>query len=187
MFKLRELPSTVRHPLRTHILKFPPTKNWRGMIVVVFINQLGLNGERVFSCVSQFGESNIFLELVVTIGLMLSSLGGERLVRWWGSAPVAAAPGLHILNSPDLHVKHQNLHNKKINTIQIVISPCQSPTAIMYRRTAYRTVLPNPSFVICRGGPMAVQRIGTMRCSSAQMSELQHAIRLICFDKQLPV
>jgi hypothetical protein len=79
MFKLRELPSTVRHPLRTHILKFPPTKNWRGMIVVVFINQLGLNGERVFSCVSQFGESNIFLELVVTIGLMLSSLGGERL------------------------------------------------------------------------------------------------------------
>jgi hypothetical protein len=47
--------------------------------VVVFVNQLGLNGERVFSCVSQFGESKYFLGASSYDRLMLSSLGGERL------------------------------------------------------------------------------------------------------------
>lgn len=67
-----------------------------------------------------------------------------------GGAAVAAAPetsqSFTSLNSPvGLHVELKIFHNKGgEETVQAVLSLCHSPTAIMYRSTAYRIKQPNP-------------------------------------------
>jgi hypothetical protein len=122
------------------------------MIAIALLNQLGLSGVR--GClVSQveIGEFSDFLGANF-VRLMLSSLGGEGSnVRWW--AAVAAAPetsqSFTSLNSPvGLHVKlkifPQGGGGGGEETVQAVLSLFHSPTAIMYRSTAYRIKQPNP-------------------------------------------
>jgi hypothetical protein len=67
-----------------------------------------------------------------------------------GGAAVAAAPetspSFTSLNSPvGLHVELKIFHNKKKKGERFRQSYlCHSPTAIMYRSTAYRIEQPNP-------------------------------------------